>query len=830
MKYYIKTIVIAALALASYPLARANIVTVSNDVNVATWDAVGGNTPFYTTSLAGLSAQGYPSSGSGPFVVLSETFTVTNGGGGLSAAGASSNYMLNAISLIAGSGSGPVQVHLYDVTTNLTSNNGTVLNGSGATYNFVANGDLLGFGNGLTFSNSLPGERQQVLVLGNGQLGADQVILGTNHTYALEFWVPKAASGILTWYRSANADPGGQAMGSHDGSLGVGRLSIASLGLAGAAPRTFGVALYGTPTSLPLNANNNTNPPIVTTNYVVDDFSVNGVSPANPQGYDFFATSNIYSAGGFITNVWANWFGGGLVNSNIFWTPNDANGNPASGSMQLNLNPGTGGQWVLHHVNYPNYPGVSSITYTAMVVDVRWDPSSAVGTGTQVTNSNFGPLRFGVRPNGAFNQDWFFTTNIFATNTGWVHLVIPLALTDNNLSTGYGEPLIGMDPTIGGWSTNGTGPQILYVDNVGFIGSVTAPPVPPPTVAISPARPGLRIYAGSTVNTFDRASITTVSENESWIGGSYPVTYSFSLLSYPNNNINQTMVEIMPVNPSPNTPLGGTYPAAGNQFFDFQDPMGMWLVLAPNGGGRVTATVEWKVGQTNANPNVTALVFTNPTALGTWTWTFNSPSNGTVSAPGGLVEPFVIGDTNVSADFANPALACFGLQPNSSAGFGLFEDWGMTSIHGTAGGDVSDDWTTQTTDFNPNGGLSFDGLWSPQGSANPQEIIISRKGLDAYWVTWTVPAPVNFGVVASTNLFAPLNGWTDVAWFGNNADFFPPRANASVLMGPIFLTLIPYSSLPTVNHTQQPSAPNVTVPLAPNAFFIGTTNFNNQFQ
>src|SRR5580658_9426449 len=120
MKINIKTkasVLLTVLALASCQVARADILTVTNDSDTGSFDAVGGNTAFYKTSLSGLSSQGAPGAG-GPttsYEVLSETFTITNNGaGGLSAAAASSNYMLTAISFIAGGGNGLVQVHLFD--------------------------------------------------------------------------------------------------------------------------------------------------------------------------------------------------------------------------------------------------------------------------------------------------------------------------------------------------------------------------------------------------------------------------------------------------------------------------------------------------------------------------------------------------------------------------------------------------------------------------------------------------------------------------------------------------------------------------------------------
>jgi membrane-associated PAP2 superfamily phosphatase len=125
MKYHIKTLTMALVALASVQLARADIASVTNDPSMTSWANVGGNAPFYATtnSFNGQTAQGFPAPNAGSsYSLLSEYFTITNNGaGGMSAAAASSNWVLTAISVVAGGGSGPVQVHLFDITTNLTS-------------------------------------------------------------------------------------------------------------------------------------------------------------------------------------------------------------------------------------------------------------------------------------------------------------------------------------------------------------------------------------------------------------------------------------------------------------------------------------------------------------------------------------------------------------------------------------------------------------------------------------------------------------------------------------------------------------------------------------
>ena len=83
------------------------------------------------------------------------------------------------------------------------------------------------------------------------------------------------------------------------------------------------------------------------------------------------------------------------------------------------------------------------------------------------SGANYGPLRFGIRPTsvgGGGGQDWFYTTNVPAGDTNWVHLVMPLPSNNPDYTTSWGELLVGMDTTIGGW--NGSGNSTLYIDNL----------------------------------------------------------------------------------------------------------------------------------------------------------------------------------------------------------------------------------------------------------------------------------------------------------------------------------------------------------------------------
>jgi hypothetical protein len=832
MKTYLKTnasVLLAALALATCQVARADILTVTNDANVASWDAVGGNAPFYSTSVNAATSQGAASAGSPSttaYVVMSETFTITNNGaGGLSVASAASNYVLNAISFFAAGGSGPIQVHLFDVTTNLSSNNGTILNGSGATYGFLNSGDLFGNGLGLTFNNSLPSEKQEVIVLQNGPESQDQVVLGVNHTYALEFWIAATNVNSLFWYRGSVADPGGQGMGSHDGSLATNRLTMASLGQAGGAPRTFAVAFYGAPTTNALSVNTDTN--LVAPNaYTVDDYSTNGVSDLNPAGDDYFPGTNYaYNVVGNIANVYKEWFGDGGPNGgdvSVSFNPNvNISGNTNSnGALQINFtwNAATDGyqQWLLWRGNANTYVptnsggsvGVGYPQYTNIECDVKFDPSSVTNT-----NGVYGVIRLMARGVGDFGQPWIPTSYTTITDTNWHHINGALLPTSSD-ALNIGDIVIGEDVTayVGGGGL--TGNQIMYVDNVRITGPAGVIKLAPPTVA-GPMKvtPSLRLFAGPS-STIDRTVVYTVDQNQSWVGATAgaPVSYSFSLLDY-NPNIQQVMIELMG---------DGTTPTTYGEFADYSGPTTLWLAINPGpAAGEVVANVAWKITDPNANPTNTATSFTNSTAIGTWSLVFTSPTTGYVVAPGHVIngsKNFTIIDPNTSSDFANPVFAAFGEQPNTGAGQGAYEDIGFIGVTNVPDGNEFEDFTKESSDFVANYTPSVE--FNNGMSELPAAAIIQTTN-DAYWINWTQPA-INFTLASATNLNKP--NWINPGWYSAYSDTNAPRVMPLTQgFNGKFWVLLPKDDVPTANGQQNSSPPAASAP-APDAFFVVSTN------
>jgi hypothetical protein len=456
-------------------------------------------------------------------------------------------------------------------------------------------------------------------------------------------------------------------------------------------------------------------------------------------------------------------------------------------------------------------PALSALTngFTSFQCDVMFAPGSATCTNSSTKVVNYGHLQFGTR-NG--NDQYWFSLPVeipVGTNT-WTHVNIPISYGDANLLA-INDVLIKID---GDFYTQSTlnGVSTLWVDNIMFVAPTNYVMPSPPTLTIQKATPGLRIFAGST-GANDRTELATVDQHQSWIGGTYPVSYSFTLLSYPAN-IGQTHIFLIPtwcLAPGNN----GIY---NNEYVDWQASNALWLDIQPYPPNGAYASIYWKTNLAGASPNHTQVVLTNTTAVGTWTLKFTGPGAGTVTGPDGTSGNFTIADANVATDFANPLVAYFGLQPNSGTGVGQYEDWGSITVSGltTGGVNENDNFTTDTS-FNT-------ALWSintatPALNTSVQLVTPSTP----YWVSWTLPA-AGYDLGTATNVNADVNNntiGTPNAWL--LPEYYNQYADGKDMPGGAaqgsswYWVLVPTNCLPTVDG--MPYGEGTGVP-APNAFFM----------
>lgn len=526
-----------------------------------------------------------------------------------------------------------------------------------------------------------------------------------------------------------------------------------------------------------------------------------------------YAGTNIY-AEGQITNVYGPWFGD---TPTISWdATNDAQGNTNSGSLKIvNVFPGTsdpnGDQWVISDaaigsgtgpgIEPPITNGLSLLTFE---FDVMYAPNSPTYIPSPGT-TNFGVLEWGVAggPVGGYSGAGYASVSVNVTNTGWVHEVIPLNAEADSDLTNISNIFFKQD---GGSYGQLMGTSTLWLDNLKFTYTNIPPVLPPPILTVQKTTRALRIFAGSTANTYDRAELATIDQYQSWIGGG-SVSYSFTLLSYPTN-INQTQIFLVPVNTSGQANMGNVSGSV-NEYIEYEASNTLWMVINPAGTNGVTASIQWKTNTANANPSITALTITNPTVVGTWTLRFNSASTGTLTAPGASAVPFTITDPNVSTDFANPLVAYFGLQPNSTAGQGEYEDWASISVTGVAGVNENDNFTT---DSSLNGSI-----WNINTLSTAEQISVQlATATTPYWIHWTLPA-INYGLGSAMSITGNTNTsgypWVLPEYYndygdGNNPPNLGQQGNA-------MWVLMPTNCLPTANGEMYGSG---GVP-ANNAFF-----------
>jgi hypothetical protein len=364
----------------------------------------------------------------------------------------------------------------------------------------------------------------------------------------------------------------------------------------------------------------------------------------------------------------------------------------------------------------------------------------------------------------------------------------------------------------------------------GFVQVRTCSLVFLPTLAIQRTTPGLRIFAGSTTNTYDREELDTYPDgNESWVNQSFPVTYAFTLLDFPVASGFQCHLFLVPTGSLP----AGNNPT-NNEYVDYQASNNVWLDIAgrgtnPDGSSGYTVSLLWKTNTPNANAALEALTggaYTNTgnqSPVGAWSLRFNNNTTGTLTPPGVAAMPFTIADPNVVNDFAAPVMALFGLQPNTLAGEGLYIDYASISITHTAY-PISENFTNEPAGITT---ITSSGNWDTSDSANPAGVVLVNPTNDPIWVTWTLP-DTGFGLGCAP--FLPINappGYSDVnyGYNGSNSFVLPAQYNnyndwpvTVSRAGGTNWTLIPSDCLPSYlfNGTTQGG---LFYPLATNAYF-----------
>ncbi|MBC8095611.1 MAG: hypothetical protein H7Y43_07350 [Akkermansiaceae bacterium] len=303
----------------------------------------------------------------------------------------------------------------------------------------------------------------------------------------------------------------------------------------------------------------------------------------------------------------------------------DAGGGGSPGSMHVlvpyqNNGPGWQEAQVGRNIPWNNGNYLSLANYINIEFDVKVDVANSYPT----ISGDWSMARIIV-------QQWGWTplSSITITNsTGWQHYSASLS----GVST-LAHLLVNFHA---GDNTHYPTNQISYwVDNI----KLTAPPLPPPTVAISKSTmsSGLSFTPG-TSGQYQRSLVYPglVGSAFGWYGAGQPVSYSFTITNFPTANDFSIQTFLIP-----NAHLrGGT--ANNNTSPDWGSTNGTFFTITANGTNPATnwsVQVQTKTNMVTdgSNPNLSVMQFNyDQLPLGKWTLRFDNNTDFTVIAPNGF--------------------------------------------------------------------------------------------------------------------------------------------------------------------------------------------------
>lgn len=513
---------------------------------------------------------------------------------------------------------------------------------------------------------------------------------------------------------------------------------------------------------------------VLMNNVVIVDDTV--PPPANQVTVNAFNDSTEVTANN--GQPWQNWFGTAFYQ--LLWDSSDATNNPSSGSLRVETyypDAGIGGccgpQFLVMNaydgINPPlagngnalNVPVATNVTF-----DIRFDPMTDTNG-----SANWPTIEVGTRGVN-FGQYTFGTITVPATETNWVHVSIPIAASANwtNIPNVFFKH----------YSGSRTNWLVFYVDNIKF--TVSEVQTPPPTMSIAKAAPALRLFSGPAQ--YQRTHIGTVDTNQSWVGGSYPVSYTFGIAGHDTVvQLNEFHLFLLPLN----------YISGGavDQYSDYStasNNLRLQITGLAAGSSQVIYQMDWKTNLVNANPNQLLFIATNATAVGTWTLTFSSATAGTLTAPGGSPVPFTL-PADMAAQFANPLVMLLGVQPNPTTAIGQYVDLtAAQTINVAAPGVPVNSSFTSGAPINTN-------VWSTASVSQDAANLVVVGSNQPWWLYWGYP-DTGFGLATKADL-----GNTSVP-FKSPAYFADYDTNAPVIqrtLGARVAALIPQAALPTVN-------------------------------
>jgi hypothetical protein len=404
-----------------------------------------------------------------------------------------------------------------------------------------------------------------------------------------------------------------------------------------------------------------------------------------------------------------------------------------------------------------DWSGFNGTDYQSIEVDFKYDTTSdKVGSTAGMTWG----LDGGWNPHDisgiwAGNIDPATSTDYF--DGAWHHVSIPISSAMLGVS---GQNGVSFD----WWDGGGvSGHMKFWLANLELIYRNTPPP--PPTVKLTPAVPGLTLFADNSPSYLRQAIATTTNgtANLTWYGRSKPVTYSWTVASWPGVNGKGSTGMQLGLSLTPDPQLSQLYTDP-----DWSATNNLWIEIQGNVDGTVTAGIAWKTNApaNNSNPgspgyttlvpyNNEATGLTAPTAAGTWTLQFTSDTSMTLTAPNGSSVSASL-PSDVAAMFAGYVGAFLYDSPGNNDNIGEYVTLSAYDITGVAT-PVSENLTSGALSSSFLNLISQD--WTSGGvfTQNPPNQVFVT-GTDKHWFSWTLPN-ADFGAVTSALLSGP---WSDL--------------------------------------------------------------------
>jgi hypothetical protein len=277
--------------------------------------------------------------------------------------------------------------------------------------------------------------------------------------------------------------------------------------------------------------------------------------------------------------------------------------------------------------------------YEYLIFDIKYDTNSTMPAADAT---------WGI----GLEQGWGSTELIqyqFNTNGEWQHVVVPISAS---------TPGIGSTCGVGfyRWYPEGPhGSMGFWIANVQLIARTV--PIAPPTVGLVGTIPGLNQFADKTP-TYNRQVIRNPTDGSAmvdWVGQPKPVSYSWTIVDFPDPGHAGFFTS---VNLSPDPAGTQTYADA-----DWSATNNLFISMQAQADGSVRAGIAFKTNQPANNgqyyspptqliPDNTSGALAAPSAIGTWTLTFTSDTDMTLTAPSGATTNASL-PTDVAAQWTN---------------------------------------------------------------------------------------------------------------------------------------------------------------------------------